>query len=858
MAFSLQMVAIAAECADDIVTHPHFKIVKSLAHALGYKLAWDQVTPFHPLSSHARSRWLGVWIRADAATQMLPFQLKMPVMPRSHWTDQAYQYVLPERWVSQLRLSPSECAIYDSVHFLPPAKRPRYENKTLAGNEIIRSRVPGTADVLPTLCASYTRQHQLAESHLAQKGIFACLNETPAGFSFFDPAMYCSLFGATESISLSEKIGESFLFVGNAITVPHGVLALSIVLHATSACNVDPIGLVRQAWSDRLTAHNAVVFPDRGFVHIIPVRDFWEWAELSQLSSLDLHDHSWTLVGTCAGRPFAFRIKPKQTLREAFRLHVKAPIGLLNQVSGRNEDIKILHSSTFEQIAAQEHSFRLVIGNANFGACEICTKPCPTARTKVIDDSSEKKCHAEAIPFAIQDLDTQTTSPIFWAIQNVVETLQDDGCAQLGSASVVVLPENISLTTVVSNGDRTAALQRVSDLPIFKSRNKRLLHVPGESKAYLLLSDPITQHEQPTVEVILRFGDQFVAGARLPSQVQQIVSELQCINTHLQLFAVNGSLIGHDVTCLSHGDILDMCKATVVKAGGHHLNMAAPPSLPALADFTARVEFLCDTHGWMATDEAFHYTQALQWQQNWLRFGTPQLWDVSKGDFEEPLFGELQILNNTTTAIPVLIGSHWAGIEIFRNSTDTLVTFIQVPANVQTALTFLVARLLDIAPHRFQVRAEQNDAPPHICGWLLIFRWYRRHGIHQGIADVSNHFPLTGEYNDLIQLAMQCSCEDWALAQIPIEIGQLAFSRFARISCVSWQDGNIKEDLISRLLFTRHVHRLCHSLRRRLLCHRSHLPPSGCKLTERQSSWIVFAVDFKRFCNTRDGCPLMS
>ena len=88
-----------------------------------------------------------------------------------------------------------------------------------------------------------------------------------------------------------------------------------------------------------------------------------------------------------------------------------------------------------------------------------------------------------------------------------------------------------------------------------------------------MLSDPITQHEQPTVEVILRFGDHYVAGARLPSQVQQIVSELQCINTHLQLFAVNGSLIGHDVTCLSHGDILDMCKATVVKAGGHHLKL---------------------------------------------------------------------------------------------------------------------------------------------------------------------------------------------------------------------------------------------------------------------------------------------
>ena len=73
-AFSLQTIAIAAECADDLAVHPHFKVIKALANALGYRLVWDQITTYQQMTSHARSRWLGVWVRTDAA----PFGLSLP------------------------------------------------------------------------------------------------------------------------------------------------------------------------------------------------------------------------------------------------------------------------------------------------------------------------------------------------------------------------------------------------------------------------------------------------------------------------------------------------------------------------------------------------------------------------------------------------------------------------------------------------------------------------------------------------------------------------------------------------------------------------------------------------------------
>ena len=75
LAFSLEAIAIAAECADEIVSHPHVKVVKAFGQTLGYRLVWDQVTPYHPIVSHARTRWLGVWIRTDVVNQVFPFTL---------------------------------------------------------------------------------------------------------------------------------------------------------------------------------------------------------------------------------------------------------------------------------------------------------------------------------------------------------------------------------------------------------------------------------------------------------------------------------------------------------------------------------------------------------------------------------------------------------------------------------------------------------------------------------------------------------------------------------------------------------------------------------------------------------------
>lgn len=247
--------------------------------------------------------------------------------------------------------------MYDSLEFLPPAKRARFETGSIKNNEVIRTRVPSASDVLPTLCASYTRQHELAK-HLAQKGIFACIKEEASGFCYFDPAMFCSLFGATEHVVLSAKIGESFHFIGNAITVPHSVLSLCIVMHSVCESKIDPVGLVRQAWRARLSAYNSILFAHQGLVHTISRQDLWSWLSIHELEPED-QNRSWHISGTCADRHVVFYAHSDQTLKQVLLEQLRGPISIIEQLCGLNEDIRTDDRSTIEQIAKQEASFRL-------------------------------------------------------------------------------------------------------------------------------------------------------------------------------------------------------------------------------------------------------------------------------------------------------------------------------------------------------------------------------------------------------------------------------------------------------------------------------------------------------------------
>ena len=267
--FMLQPILACAECVDELASHAHSQLVQCIASMFGYRMIWSQIVPYHELAHHCRTRWLCVWVRADIPAEPLGFSLPCSIAPRVPWNDDRYQFCLPKVWKEQARLSSSEAAIYNDPQLVPAAKRAKIAASTRpdAG---LQGRLASPTEPLPTLCASYSRQHHLSAEHLQTKGIFAVLKQQDGFYCFLDPAHFCNLFGLTAELLLPSKLSLAFKVVGNAITIPHSVMCICVGLYAALPESIDPVSVMREAWEHRLTAKTAVLFEQGPFVRLMP------------------------------------------------------------------------------------------------------------------------------------------------------------------------------------------------------------------------------------------------------------------------------------------------------------------------------------------------------------------------------------------------------------------------------------------------------------------------------------------------------------------------------------------------------------------------------------------------------------
>ena len=149
----------------------------------------------------------------------------------------------------------------------------------------------------------------------------------------------------------------------------------------------------------------------------------------------------------------------------------------------------------------------------------------------------------------------------------------------------------------------------------------------------------------------------------------------------LLIKAVNGRPPQQPCIRLHANDVLNVGVDEVIRAGGHHEAPGPRPSLPASAPFVDRAEFMCNTQGWIASDEMAMYTQEIQWHQMFYKFTPPVFWDPHEDEFEFPESGEIHIFNGCTTVVPILIANHWSAVEIHRGEHGTRVVFVQVLQN---------------------------------------------------------------------------------------------------------------------------------------------------------------------------------
>lgn len=143
------------------------------------------------------------------------------------------------------------------------------------------------------------------------------------------------------------------------------------------------------------------------------------------------------------------------------------------------------------------------------------------------------------------------------------------------------------------------------------------------------------------------------------------------------------------------------------------------------------------------------------------------------GEFTLSPFGEIALFNNTINVICVQIDDRWAAIEIHRSGDSAHLTFVQTPLHLHTAATFVVARLLDIAPHRLTASSVHYQHLLHLCGWRLVHRWIMWFDLVDEFQDEAFH-GVADHFRDIIHLTLECSVEDWRSYSAPPPLIQLA------------------------------------------------------------------------------------
>ena len=763
LSFVSQANLIALECADELDVHPHAPLIDRLLSALGYILIWKQVVPFQLISHSFRTRWLSVWARASDPSKALPFVFNLADVPRTPWFDPAYTFDLPPVLAGQLHLSADERRIYGDRDFLPPAKKAKCD-PSASVSQVLQARVTSCSEPLPTLCASYSTQHQLDPGHLREKGIFAfliCPPWTPEPV-FAEPTRCACLLGSPSAVSMPLDVRRAFHHLGNAISVPQALLAVGIGLTSVSCLDKSVLRCVKNCWGDRLTCTNAILVQGDDFWTLMPCRDAIPLVP-SNLS-----------VPPFSGFTVSFWIKLSHTAEEyvsvpchwtfrRFLLQVlTTSASFVDQVSLVSDAGRLCLCSPVDSLQNSRELVSLCLRETQFGLLSRVAPPedkvPPTQPFLTCDEMSP----TETVDFRLQSVDSFLDSSSCIRTLRLLEsfdpgefrTRKHEAILAVAPFSLVirfpVAPVRISdqLNHIAKKiGDHPWEVQRSLALPPWIRGPVYVLSEPLGERASILFA---IENEPATLGVQL-------VDSPMWSQTQiQVCNKTYRIHQHNGLDVVAGTLLS-----LDQADFLSL---KVIAAGGHHAN-GPPPLLKEGTSFINRCHFVEETHGWLATDEMIHAVRQLQWRcPAFATFVGPAIWDTA-GEVWHTLADALVFRRGLRTIVPILIDNHWCAIDVNRKSSQILVNLVGIHHHLGDRIRRILAQLMSEQEDSLFLQSVSIDPTPHMCGWNLIYEWFSECAIIDGLQDLLptiRHLPLSVRIP--VNTAMQASVRFWRAA----------------------------------------------------------------------------------------------
>ena len=770
-----QPLLLFLECADTTVSHEHFPLVENMLHLIGYRKVWHQVVAMHHLSNNSRSRWLAVWARVDLALRPHEANFDLRAPPLVKWNDPSNEFWTPESFHCQLQLSAEALSKYGNPGLLPPAKRARTNAET-STQETLQLRLADTTQPLPTLCSSYTRQHLLQAEHVMAKGIFASLQIVADKVCFLCPTRFVPLFGTTDKIVLPSDASFAFHILGNAITQSQATLCLAVGFQALLAEDLAPVQLVQKAWEQRLTSQNALV------------QVFEQWLTISRVEDIAACMVPRTLPLSFDGPLISLEIEhchnqmtwqakvpPKTSLSTAVILTMFTKGIMPEAFRFRTKDHMLLSDITLKDAFAVTPQV----------LCFIWDRPLVSFRPVSAcphESSASDAVVSPTLPFTVPGEDSQPitieTSPPFQpapeAFQALLRFLEfnthwhpaTNRSKQLVSLLWEAPPGvlTVQLDTIVPAADLQEQLAThfgAGTYTVFQSPFALPKIAPGP-----LFTVRLRNHPNDALVVFQKLQTEvWVRVAAVPKQIPHDT----CIiagDGNYTICSHNNRPCSVGPLHIANGDLLIIEPTPTIHAGGHHRWTERPESLPRGANFTDRIAFAINTHGWVASDELHsamtyltrHFPETIA-EFNLLR------WNSDGHEFDDELYGEPRFASAGRTVTAILVDNHWASIEVNRIGNLIQVHAFGLTPPLANRAIIIMCRLLDIAPHRAQQHIHAGLPPEHLCGWFLLFRYYRICRIHDTLlssVELFNELPPTRRAE--IREAWESGQEDWRRA----------------------------------------------------------------------------------------------
>ena len=771
-----QPVIVCAECADETTKHPHFPLIQALFKLLGYKLVWQQVVPTHMLTNCFRTRWLAVWLRNDIPGKPIDAFFELKDVPITPWFAPLNRLFVPESIKTQLALDEQARKMYADPELLPPAKR--FKHATEA--DVLRSRRVSHDQPLPTLCASYSAQHLLDARHLRSKGIFASLQIIDDCVLFLDPLLFVVLFGTCDKICLPTDLNSAFHMLGNAICVPHSLLACSVGFASILDFDWHPANLVLECWSDRLSSQSAIVLSSSDHTTVLPIGEFL--AEPPVCLPEQMGGVSVFITPVASLRHFSGFVALDLCVEDFLTSCVGIPAYVLPSIAMKCDQHPAAWSNTIGRLAHIGRTWKIAFDEKVFLVVDLEVtgiEDLPATAPLQLDlDPNLVECTVVAHHCTNQQLFSHSQFLHVMKIFEAVGCPKDDAPERPPTGHVLFFPVNVSVPVLVKHEQLELNVKRIlgpcaCKLAVFESPALSLLR---QSLVVVVMQDLVPPDS--VICVIEDISTDRLLCAAFPQLVPHSVA-ISFASSRFRVEHLNGEPIrSTDQLVLHHADILsvrpDQQKKAAVFAGGHHSHQGTTISLPDNATFFQRCEYIVNTHGWLASDELAYLANAIQ-------EATPipvphfeiMLWQGGPSDLESLSGAEPDFPVHTCTWVFVLSDGHWILCITEVDPSHAHVVIQGCPQDQHASLTCALVRILDLS--RSNVAVSFLDLQPlaHMCGWTYLHQFAARSDFHPPQVSASFSVPHTA-FVDAIEDALSASRDEWRIAGAPPELCNFA------------------------------------------------------------------------------------